>query len=398
VEVGFRGAGGDAHGYADFIVRIALDIVEDEDGPRLCRQGGDPPFKVHACIGRRFPSGDLEGLQFARRLEACGAPACGAEIDQHNVHGEAMQPGSEGTVLTEAAKLLPGADESVLRERLRPGHIRHHTQTQGINATDMRPVQLLERGRIAGLRALHEVGGGWMGVVKGFLQNDLNAMRYEGAGLPSIPVCIEVGCRRGRRGLRMPRFFLPGITKRFVYAWHHTIRTPVRVARQNLTTNRRDDMKRNHTRAILSLAFVLLAVGTAATFQGGFYLRAEYPTQAGSVLAIQAKGCERPENARVIGAAEGLVDGVRQTLPITLTSRSKGLYEIAWERPEDGDWVLTLTGTYRGAVSSLIVPVAADGKVRLPEPDRYGTRIEPVHRTLTAADINSALEKVAVAG
>lgn len=157
-------------------------------------------------------------------------------------------------------------------------------------------------------------------------------------------------------------------------------------------------MKRLHATATLFAALLILAVGIAATHQGGFYLRAQLPTTAGALFAVYTDGCERPENARVVGAAEGLVDGVRQTLPITLTSTSKGLYEIAWERPAEGEWVLTLTGTYRGAVSSLIVPVDDDGRVRLPEPNRYGIRINPLHRSLTAADVNSALEKLAVAG
>ncbi len=157
-------------------------------------------------------------------------------------------------------------------------------------------------------------------------------------------------------------------------------------------------MKRLHATATLFVALLILAVGTAATHQGGFYLCAQLPTSAGTLFSVYTDGCERPENARVIGAAEGLVDGVRQTLPITLTSTSKGLYEIAWARPAEGEWVLTVTGTYRDAVSSLIVPVDDDGRVRLPEPDQYGTRIEPIRRVLTAADITGALQKLAVAG
>jgi hypothetical protein len=192
--------------------------------------------------------------------------------------------------------------------------------------------------------------------------------------------------------------FVLGSTKRFFVGRHLTIKSTARASRHNALTKLRDDMKRLHAFATLPVLLMMLAVGTAAISQGGFYLRAQLATNDGALFAVYTDGCERPENARVVGSAEGLVDGVRQTQPITLSSKTKGLYDISWERPEQGEWVLTLTGTYRGAVSSIIVPVGDDGRVRLPEPDRYGIRIKPLHRALTAADISHPLETIAVAG
>ena len=145
-------------------------------------------------------------------------------------------------------------------------------------------------------------------------------------------------------------------------------------------------------------AAIILVIGTATTNWGGFELRVEQPVSGNAVLVVEAFGCHQPEQARIEGTAEGLVDGARQSLPLTLESRADGVYDVMWEQPEEGMWVLAFTGTYRGHVSSLLVEVNDQGQVELPEPDRYGRRVEPLQRSLTLADVELALKRHTHAG
>lgn len=141
-------------------------------------------------------------------------------------------------------------------------------------------------------------------------------------------------------------------------------------------------------------ALLLMLVSVAATTdQGGFELRAEHPAVDGAVLMVHTYGCDEPARAKVTGTAEGLVAGQRQSVPLNLKATAKGVYAVTWEPPAEGDWVLTLTGTYRGHISSLLVTIDDEGHAVLPAPDKWGRRIEPLRRNLTDADVARALKQ-----
>ena len=139
---------------------------------------------------------------------------------------------------------------------------------------------------------------------------------------------------------------------------------------------------------------LLMLVSTAATpYVGGFELRAERPAADGAIMMVHTFGCDQPARAQVSGTAEGLVAGKRQSIPLKLQATDKGVYTVEWERPKEGDWVLTFTGEYRGHTSSLLVTIDEEGQAVLPEPDRWGRRIQPIQRNLTAADVAYALNQ-----
>lgn len=140
-------------------------------------------------------------------------------------------------------------------------------------------------------------------------------------------------------------------------------------------------------------ALLLMLVSTAATGIGGFELRAERPASDDAVLVVHTYGCAQPARAKVTGTAEGLVAGKRLSVPLTLKATAKGVYAIAWQQPDEGTWVLALTGTYRGHISSLLVNINDEGQAVLPEPDARGRRIEPLPRNLTDADVERALKQ-----
>ena len=65
------------------------------------------------------------------------------------------------------------------------------------------------------------------------------------------------------------------------------------------------------------------------------------------VLAVRAVVCEDLANVKVSGTAEGLVNGKRESLPITLTvvDQAEAVYAIGQQWPQDGAWVLHLKGS-----------------------------------------------------
>ena len=65
------------------------------------------------------------------------------------------------------------------------------------------------------------------------------------------------------------------------------------------------------------------------------------------VVAVRAVVCQDLANVKVSGTAEGLVNGKRQSLPITLSviDQAVGVYAIAQQWPQDGSWVLHLKGS-----------------------------------------------------
>lgn len=77
------------------------------------------------------------------------------------------------------------------------------------------------------------------------------------------------------------------------------------------------------------------------------------------VLAVRAVVCEDLANVKVSGTAEGLVNGKRESLPITLTvvDQAEAVYAIGQQWAQDGAWVLHLKGscsTPRAEASTLV--------------------------------------------
>jgi hypothetical protein len=65
------------------------------------------------------------------------------------------------------------------------------------------------------------------------------------------------------------------------------------------------------------------------------------------VVAVRAVVCEDLATVRMTGTAEGLVNGTRQSLPLTLTAidPAEAVYAIAQQWPQEGTWVLHLKGS-----------------------------------------------------
>jgi hypothetical protein len=85
------------------------------------------------------------------------------------------------------------------------------------------------------------------------------------------------------------------------------------------------------------------------------------------VVAVRAVVCEDLANVKISATAEGLVNGKRESLPLTLTviDRAEAVYAIGHQWPE-GSWVLHLKGSCPSpkAESSTLVAVTKGTFIR----------------------------------
>lgn len=141
---------------------------------------------------------------------------------------------------------------------------------------------------------------------------------------------------------------------------------------------------------------LLFVTCVAATMAGGFELRVEVPRAGTSfsdaALLVQAYGCHQPSKATVTGTAEGLVNGARQSVPLTLEKVGDGVWAVDAQWPTEGAWVLAFSGAYRDRHSSVLVEVGSDGKVALQETGRK-PQAHILHRKLAARDVEDALHR-----
>ena len=170
-----------------------------------------------------------------------------------------------------------------------------------------------------------------------------------------------------------------------------------------VTRRNRKSIRTLITLASLSSA-LLLAIASPA-LAGGFQLSIETP--AGSldpqlkdvVLIARTYGCHQPADAKLSATAEGFVSGNRKSLPLELRSIGSGVYAIKQQWPSEGTWVLSLTGTYNGMISSVLIELGANGKVlpgtRLEEGNLKGVHAKGARRSWIAEDIDSALRSTA---
>jgi hypothetical protein len=166
-----------------------------------------------------------------------------------------------------------------------------------------------------------------------------------------------------------------------------------KIAKENLVM-----LTKSFTKALLC-SLILLAASMLAPLAaaGGFYLAVERPAKGDAefkdaVLVVRPYGCHQPEDANVKVTAEGLVNGKRQSIVVSLARASKGVYAVKQQWPSTGVWVLNISGEYLGAVRSALVELGTQGKLSGGDDGKVASRLE--QRKFTASEIDSALQSL----
>jgi hypothetical protein len=105
------------------------------------------------------------------------------------------------------------------------------------------------------------------------------------------------------------------------------------------------------------------------------------------VVAARAVVCEDLANVKISGTAEGVVNGKRESLPLTLMmiDRAEAVYAVGQQWPQDGTWLLHLKGSCSSpkADASTLVAVTRGTFIR----DKSTVLVEPA----TKKQIDDAL-------
>jgi hypothetical protein len=117
----------------------------------------------------------------------------------------------------------------------------------------------------------------------------------------------------------------------------------------------------------LCKSLIVLSTITAPLFAGGLWLEIGNPAanpeaQAkNAVLIARATSCHSPAKTSITATAEGIVNGVRRSIPLKVAPLStEGIFAITREWPEQGTWVIKLVATnpeYKDFYSGVLVPI-----------------------------------------
>jgi len=140
--------------------------------------------------------------------------------------------------------------------------------------------------------------------------------------------------------------------------------------------------------------FLILASATAA-FAEDFALQVGPPTAGNaqpaktSLFVVRPGGCADPAAARITGTAEGIVDGVRRSVPLTLVALpTPGVYAVPRDWNNAGAWIVSLVGTCAGKTAGAIVSIGPRETYRRESVRLLGHRATP-------AEIDDSLKAVA---
>lgn len=108
-----------------------------------------------------------------------------------------------------------------------------------------------------------------------------------------------------------------------------------------------------------------------------------------TLFVVRPVGCADSATARISGTAEGLVDGVRRRVALTLEPlQAPGVYGVPRDWADSGAWIVHLTGTCDGRTAGALVALG-------PKDTYRREAVEPVSAPLTAAQIDAALRAAA---
>jgi hypothetical protein len=117
---------------------------------------------------------------------------------------------------------------------------------------------------------------------------------------------------------------------------------------------------------VLLPLLALLAAFAPAALAGGIQVavrvpgKADAPRHEATALLVSVAECHTAKNLAVVGRAEGLVDGERRTVPLTMRpGRDAGQYEVARQWSGVGQWVLVFEVTAWDHTRTMVVDLGA---------------------------------------
>ncbi len=152
MKLRFRATGRDAQHLSYLFVREPFDIVEDEDAARPWRKHGNRRFEIDReprITDRRAVRIEyvIEVLHF---FHAIHSATVGLSLVQNHIDRKPVKPRPKGALSAKLSKLVPDADEYILRELFGPRTVVDHARADRKNPVDVCPIESLEGTTISG--------------------------------------------------------------------------------------------------------------------------------------------------------------------------------------------------------------------------------------------------------
>ena len=152
---------------------------------------------------------------------------------------------------------------------------------------------------------------------------------------------------------------------------------------------------RYHFNFSIGLAAMAIACAAPAALAQDFALQVGPPVAGNApfskraLLVVRPAGCADPAKAQITATAEGIVNGARRSVPLTLSSGPiSGVHAVQPEWPNSGAWVVNLVGTCAGKTAGALVSVAGPN----PKYNREAVKYLP-HRA-TPSEIDASLKAI----
>jgi len=142
-------------------------------------------------------------------------------------------------------------------------------------------------------------------------------------------------------------------------------------------------------KTLLVCAVAVLGTVAASAWAGGQQVKAEAGADGKSVV-VRTYRCGTPSSFKVVGTAEGVVNGARKTIPLTIARASEeGVFTVERQWPAEGRWALVFSVEGSHAVST-IAELEPGAEIRV-------ARQKASYEKPTAADVHAVLASAAPA-
>ena len=136
----------------------------------------------------------------------------------------------------------------------------------------------------------------------------------------------------------------------------------------------------------------LVLIIAAIAFAGGFQLSVESGSNRNEALIVKTFGCHVPSDAKLIGTAEGIVNGERKTVKLTFKHNQKGVFTIAKQWEDEGVWVIVITGNYNGMTSNAIVEIDSKSNQKFAKGEiADNLKVKIVHTDVSSGEVTKLL-------
>ena len=140
----------------------------------------------------------------------------------------------------------------------------------------------------------------------------------------------------------------------------------------------------------LIIPFVLFVI--SAVLAGGFQLSVESGSGKEQALIIKTFGCHVPSDAKLLGTAEGIINGERKTVNLQIKHKEKGIFTAAKQWTDEGVWVIIIKGNYNGMTSNAIVEVDGKSNLKLAKGEMVNDlKVKIVNREINPEEITKLL-------